>query len=265
MNQQTPTKPVRIGNYLVGSKDFVVIAGPCSIESKAHFLTTAQAVKQAGASMLRGGMFKLRTHPQSFQGLGSEAYALAKEVKQQLSMPFFSEITDPRQIGDLMDVVDVFQVGSRNMHNYSLLKELGQVNKPILLKRGFSGLIKEWLLAAEYVVTSGNDQVILCERGIRTFETATRNTMDLNAIAYVKAHSSFPVIADPSHGTGHSALVAPLSLAAAACGADGLMIEVHPEPPKALSDGDQALDFNQFTALLEQLHQLLPALGRKLA
>lgn len=259
------TKSVKVGDLEVGGSSFVVIAGPCSVESSEQFLSIAQKVKSTGAVALRGGMFKLRTDPNSFQGLGREAFAIAKEVKAQLKMPFFSEVTDPRQISDMAEVVDAFQVGSRNMHNYALLKELGQTRKPILLKRGFCALIKEWLLAAEYVLQGGNDQIILCERGIRTFETATRNTFDINAIAYIKQNSPFPVLADPSHATGAASLVAPISLAAAAAGADGLIVEVHGDPTKALSDGHQALDIPAFSELMKQMTQLLPVVGRKLS
>ena len=179
-------------------------------------------------------------------------------------MPFISEITDPRQIADMMDFVDVFQVGSRNMHNYALLKELGQTDKPVLLKRGFAGTIKEWLLAADYVVKGGNENVALCERGIRTFETATRNTFDINAIAYIKQNSSFPVIADTSHGTGETSLVTPVALASAAAGADGLLIETHPNPAEAQSDGFQALNFDQFEDLMTSLPKVLEAVGKKM-
>ena len=182
-----------------------------------------------------------------------------------MKLPFISEVTDPRQIGDLDGVVDAFQVGSRNMHNYALLKELGFTNKPILLKRGFSGLIDEWLWAADYIVKGGNDQVILCERGIRTFETKTRNTMDLNAIAYIKRYSDFPVLADPSHGTGNTELVEPLALAAAAAGADGLIVEVHPNPSEALSDGYQAQTFDQFSGMTKKIGRVLNSLDRNLS
>jgi len=260
----TRTRPVKIGSLTVGDGRFTLIAGPCSVESEDLFTEVAQFVKKAGAVLLRGGMFKLRTDPETFQGLGSGAFQIAKKVKDLSRLPFVSEVTDPRQINDMASVVDAFQVGSRNMHNYALLKELGQTQKPILLKRGFSGLIKEWLLAAEYVVKAGNDQVILCERGIRTFETATRNTLDLNAVAFVKQNSHFPVIVDPSHGTGLSSLVEPMSLAAAAAGADGLMIEVHPRPEDALSDGYQSLTLEQFAALSEKLEKILAALNRQL-
>ncbi|MBK8204005.1 MAG: 3-deoxy-7-phosphoheptulonate synthase [Bdellovibrionales bacterium] len=260
------TLPVKLGPHLIGGHNpFVVISGPCSIESREQFLKIASQVKKSGAIALRGGMFKLRRSPKTFQGMGKDAFSIVQEVKKITGLAFFSEVTDPREINDMMDLVDVFQVGSRNMHNYSLLKELGQIRKPILLKRGFAALIKEWLLAADYIIKGGNDQVILCERGIRTFETSTRNTFDLNAIAYVKQYASFPVIADPSHATGDSRLVIPMSLAAAAAGADGLLIETHYAPEEALSDGFQAIDFSQIDQLMDQLERLLSALGRRLA
>lgn len=260
------TLPVKLGPHLIGGHNpFVVISGPCSIESREQFLKIASQVKKSGAIALRGGMFKLRSSPKTFQGMGKDAFSIVQEVKKITGLAFFSEVTDPREINDMMDLVDVFQVGSRNMHNYSLLKELGQIRKPILLKRGFAALIKEWLLAADYIIKGGNDQVILCERGIRTFETSTRNTFDLNAIAYVKQYTSFPVIADPSHATGDSRLVIPMSLAAAAAGADGLLIETHYAPEEALSDGFQAIDFSQIDQLMDQLERLLSALGRRLA
>ena len=213
--------------------------------------------------MLRGGLFKMRTRPESFQGLGSEAFSIAKQVKQEVQLPFVSEITDPRQMSDMYDVVDMFQVGSRNMHNYSLLKELGQQNKPVLLKRSFSGRIEEWLMSAEYILKEGNPNVILCERGIRTFETATRNTFDLNAVAYLKQNTHLPVIADPSHGTGQRPLVRPMALAAAAAGADGIIVEVHPRPDQAKSDGFQALNTNDFEDLMKRLSLVLQAVDRK--
>lgn len=259
------TQPISFGPYPVGGDDFVVIAGPCSIESKQQFLSTAEAVKASGAVMLRGGMFKLRTDPKTFQGLGQDAYSIAREVKQQVAMPFVSEVTDVREIEAMIDIVDVFQVGSRNMHNYALLKELGGCGKPVLLKRGFSALIKEWILAAEYIVKHGNPQVVLCERGIRTFETATRNTFDLNAIAYVKQHTHLPIIADPSHATGATNLVTPMALAAAAAGADGIIVEVHPRPAEALSDGFQALTFQDFNTLMHRLEKVVTAVGKNLA
>lgn len=257
-------RPVKVGAVLVGTGDFSVIAGPCSIESEEQFSKTAAHVKDHGAIALRGGVFKLRTDPKSFQGLGEDAYAIAKNVKAKYGLPFISEITDPRQISDLEDVVDIFQVGSRNMHNYALLKELGHTDKPVMIKRGLAALFKEWMLAAEYVAKAGNEQILLCERGIRTFETATRNTFDINAIALAKKSSPFPVLADPSHGTGDAALVTPIALAAAAAGADGLLIEVHPDPANAKSDGYQSLNFSQFETLMNRLEKLLPAMDRQL-
>lgn len=258
------TQIVKIGNLSIGNGDFCIIAGPCSIESKKQFKETAQFVSENGASLLRGGMFKLRTNPDSFQGLENEAFQIARDVKKEVGLPFVSEVTDPRQIGDMDSVVDAYQVGSRNMHNYALLKELGNTQKPVLLKRGFAGLVKEWLLSAEYIRKHGNPNVILCERGIRTFEDSTRNTLDLNAVAFVKANSDLPIIVDPSHGTGVRELVTPMALAAAAAGADGIMVEVHPRPSEALSDGFQALDFDDYINLKNKLSTLLPALDRKL-
>lgn len=258
-------KAVKVGSNTLGGGPFSVWAGPCSIESLDQFTTTAQTVRRLGASGLRGGLYKLRTDPASFQGLGRDAYEMVKQVKQETGLPFVSEVTDPRQISDMLPVVDAFQVGSRNMHNYSLLKELGQVQKPILLKRGLAATFKEWMLAADYLVKGGNEEIILCERGIRTFETSTRNTFDVNAIALAKIETPFPILADPSHGTGRADLVTPIALAAAAAGADGLLIEVHPEPAKAKSDGYQSLDFSQFENLMTKLPKLLAALDRKLA
>lgn len=260
----THTIPVQIGPYVIGGNDFVVIAGPCAIESKEQFQTTALSVKDSGANLLRGGMFKLRTSPGSFQGLRREAFSIVREVKEKMNLPFISEITDARQMSDIMDIVDVFQVGSRNMYNYELLKELGTIDKPVVLKRSFSALIDEWLLAAEYLYLQGNKNVILCERGIRSFETKTRNTFDLNAVAYIKQNTHFPVIADPSHATGMRELVSPMSLAAAAAGADGIIVEVHPCPNEAKSDGRQSLHLDEFQSLMAQLEKLLKALDRKL-
>jgi 3-deoxy-7-phosphoheptulonate synthase len=248
-----------------GGTEFVVLAGPCAVESREQFLAAAQGVKKAGAAMLRGGIHKMRTNPESFQGLGNGAFSFINEVKNQVGMPFISEVTDARQIGDMTSVVDMFQVGSRNMYNYALLKELGQTQTPVMLKRGFSATVDEWLKAADYIVKGGNENVILCERGIRTFEPTTRNTLDLNSVAYVKAHSSFPVIVDPSHGTGRPELIKPLSLASAALGADGLIIEVHPNPKESLSDAHQALSFEQFADIMADTQKVLTALGRKVA
>ena len=256
---------VKIGSTSVGGGPFAVWAGPCSVESKQQFASTAALVKRLGGVGLRGGLFKLRTNPEAFQGLGRDAFALVREVKTELKLPFISEITDPRQVSDLFDVVDVFQVGSRNMHNYALLKELAQVDKPVLLKRGLAATFKEWMMAVDYLAKGGNQRVILCERGIRTFETATRNTFDINAIALAKQETPFPILADPSHGTGIASLVTPVALAAAAAGADGLLVEVHPHPAEAKSDGFQSLNFTQFEELMSRLPRLLGAMDRRLA
>jgi 3-deoxy-7-phosphoheptulonate synthase len=258
------TNAVRIGDAVIGGPEFTVIAGPCSIESRAQFLETAQAVKSAGASLLRGGIWKLRTNPTAFQGLGSDAFGMVKEVLKETKMGLVSEITDPRQVEALHDVVDMFQVGARNMHNYALLKELGLTKKPVLLKRNFSALIQEWVKAAEYVAAGGNQNIVLCERGIRTFENATRFTFDINAVVWIKAHTSFPIIVDPSHAVGVSNLVPKLALASAAAGADGLIVEVHPRPLEAMSDGPQSLTVPAFKEMMLQLETILRAVKRPL-
>lgn len=245
-------------------KEFYVIAGPCSIESKEQFLETAQFVKEQGACALRGGIFKMRTRPETFQGVGEEAIQWIIEVKKQLEMPLISEVTDPRQISALSEVVDALQVGSRNMYNYELLKELGRQPLPVMLKRGFSALIDEWFAAAEYIRQAGNEAVVLCERGIRTFESKMRNTLDLATVAYAKQNTTFPIIVDPSHGTGQPALITPMACAAAAAGADGIMVEVHPRPDQALSDGFQALDFKMFEELMTRLQPFVEASGKKI-
>ncbi len=238
------------------ANDLVVIAGPCAVESRGQLLATAELVKREGASMLRGGAFKPRTSPYAFQGLGVAALKLLAEVREATGLPVISEVTDPAQVELFDGYVDVLQVGSRNMHNFVLLRALGQSTKPVLLKRGFGATIEEWLLAAEYVLSSGNSNVILCERGIRTFETATRNTLDLSAVPVLRQRTHLPIMVDPSHGTGQRLLVAPMALAAAAVGADGLLIEVHPDPPNARSDGDQSLSFAEFGGLMDELRRL---------
>lgn len=272
-SKQTPTsapktKPVNIefggSRVVVGGREIVVIAGPCSIESEAHLRDTAFAVADRGASLLRGGVFKMRTSPESFQGLGRPAFEFLGRVKTDSKLPLVSEITDPRQIEMMLETVDVFQVGSRNMYNYELLKELGRIGRPVILKRAFAATIDEWIHAAEYIVRGGNDQVILCERGIRTFETATRNTLDLNAVAWIKAHTDFAVIVDPSHGTGRRELVTPMALAGIAAGADGVICEVHPRPDEALSDAFQALDYKAFGELVDGVARIGQAIGRPL-
>ncbi len=255
------SRTVRVGNTVLGGGNFTVIAGPCSIESREQFLQAAQGVAESGATMLRGGLFKLRTRPDAFQGHGIAGVAAAREVRAITGLPLVSEITDPRQLEALHGVIDMFQVGSRNMFNYELLKELGRARVPVLLKRGFCAQIEEWLLAARYLTDQGNPDVVLCERGIRTFERAMRNTLDLAAVAYVKQVSDFPVLVDPSHGTGLRHLIPRVSLAAAAVGADGLMVEVHPAPVEALSDGFQALTPVDFDRLMRELRPLLAFLN----
>lgn len=259
------TRTVKIGSLEVGSATFTMIAGPCSIESEKQFLETAGFVMDQGSSMVRGGIFKMRTEPEAFQGLGDQALELVKKMKESIKAPFIAEVTDPRQIDKLLPIVDCFQVGSRNMYNYELLKELGSYKIPVLLKRGFSALIKEWVKAADYLIKNGNSDVILCERGIRSFETNMRNTLDLASVAYLKAHFDFPVLVDPSHGTGRPELIPPMTKAAIAAGADGVIVEVHPDPTVALSDGFQALDFNAFAALMDQIRPYLTLVNKKLA
>lgn len=245
------------------NRPFILIAGPCSIESKEQIHQITKILIEENISFLRGGIYKMRTQPHSFQGLGEQAIDLIKNLKNIHTLMFVSEITDPRQIEILLPVVDIFQVGTRNMYNYELLKELGKQDKPVLLKRAFSARVKEWLMAAEYLIQAGNEQIILCERGIRTFETSTRNTLDLSGALVAKEKSFLPVIVDPSHGTGKSSLVTPMALAAAAAGLDGLLVEIHPEPEKAMSDGYQSLNFIQFKQMMKQLRKILASMDRK--
>lgn len=229
----------------VGAGAFAMIAGPCSVESREQIVQIAKQVKAAGATMLRGGAFKPRTSPYDFQGLKADGIELLLEAKKETGLPIVTEIMDARHL-PLFENVDVIQVGARNMQNFELLKELGRTNKPILLKRGLANTIKEWLMSAEYIMAGGNENIILCERGIRTFETATRNTLDLSAVAVLHEKTHLPVIVDPSHATGVARYVKPMAMAAAACGADGLIIEVHNDPPHALCDGAQSLRPEQF-------------------
>lgn len=264
MQTKQTTQTVKIGNYEIGGPAFTVIAGPCSIESREQFAETANHVKQNGACLLRGGIWKARTSSKAFQGLGASSFSFIKDVLSETKMNLVSEVVDARQIEEVYDFVDCFQVGSRNMHNYELLKELGKQKKPVMLKRGFAALIEEWLKASEYVTNGGNPNVILCERGIRTFETATRNTLDLNAVVFAKQHSHLPVIVDPSHAVGIRALVPQLAWAAAAAGADGVIVEVHPRPAEALSDGMQALTFDDFSHMMNRLEKILTAIDRPL-
>lgn len=264
MKSKNPTRTVKVGNVIIGGPEFTVIAGPCSIESKDHFYETSMAVKKSGANLVRAGIWKLRTSADAFQGLGQNAFDLIKEVKKQTGMLLVSEITDPRQISDVFDFVDMFQIGARNMHNYSLLKEVGLVKKPILLKRGFAAFIDEWIKATEYIRMGGNEDIVLCERGIRTFETATRNTFDLNAVVYAKAKTNLPVLVDPSHAIGLREFVPQLTYASAAAGADGVIVEVHPDPDKAMSDGRQSLNYATFDDMMRKLEKILDVIGRPL-
>jgi 3-deoxy-7-phosphoheptulonate synthase len=237
-------------------EELVVVAGPCSVENREMLLDTARWVRHQGATMLRGGAFKPRTSPYTFQGLGQPALEILAEAREETGLGIISEITDPADIPLFEQYVDVLQVGSRNMHNFVLLRAVGQSKTPVLLKRGFGATIDEWLMAAEYVLSSGNPNVILCERGIRTFETATRNTLDLSAVPVLRRKTHLPITVDPSHGTGQRDLVGPMALAGAAVGADALLIEVHPDPPSAKSDGDQSLSFDEFGDLMDELRRL---------
>jgi 3-deoxy-7-phosphoheptulonate synthase len=249
----------------VGGKSVVVMAGPCSVESREQLFSTAEAVAGAGARVLRGGAFKPRTSPYSFQGLGEDALKLLREAGDRFGMLVISEVMEISQIALMLPYVDILQVGARNMQNFNLLRELGKARKPVLLKRGIAATFEELLLSAEYVMSGGNYEVILCERGIRTFETYTRNTLDISAIPIIKKLSHLPMTADPSHGTGRRDKVAPMARAAVAAGADALLIEVHCDPDKALSDGAQSLFPKQFQELMEQLRIIAPAVGRRIA
>lgn len=252
------------GGVVLGGDRVVVAAGPCSVESEEQIRRTAEAVRAAGATVLRGGAFKPRSSPYSFQGLGERGLELLRQAADEQGMLVVTEVMDPSQIGLVSGYADILQVGARNMQNYVLLKELGDARKPILLKRGLSATIEEWLLSAEYVASSGNPEVILCERGIRTFETATRNTMDISAIPVVQKRSHLPVMADPSHGIGIRDKVAPMARASVAAGADGLLLEVHQDADRALSDAAQSLYPDQFQRLMDQLRIIVPALGREI-
>ncbi|MBI3953760.1 MAG: 3-deoxy-7-phosphoheptulonate synthase [Chloroflexi bacterium] len=256
---------VRVGGVTIGGGELVVMAGPCSVESREQILSTARAVKAAGATILRGGAFKPRTSPYKFRGLGEEGLKLLAEARAETGLPVITEVLSVRDVELVARYADILQIGARNMQNFVLLDEVGKVSKPVLLKRGMAGTIEEWLLAADYILQQGNSQVILCERGIRTYETYTRNTLDLSAVPLVQKLSHLPVIADPSHGTGKWYLVTPMALAAVAAGADGLMIEVHPSPDHALSDGAQSLTFENFAALMLKVRPVAAAVGRRLA
>jgi 3-deoxy-7-phosphoheptulonate synthase len=244
----------------VGGGSFVLIAGPCSVDRPETFYECAESLKLQGAHALRGAIFKMRTKPDSFQGLGREGLELLAEARRRTALPVVTEVVDPRHLEALDPVVDVYQVGARNMYNYELLKELGLAKKPVLLKRGFTAYLDEWAHAAEYLLRAGNSQVILCERGIRGFDPHTRNVLDLASVPVIRARTGLPVLVDPSHGTGRKDLVEPMSIAALAAGADGLLIEVHPRPEEALSDADQALTPSEFAALHRKIGRVRTAL-----
>jgi len=253
---------IDVGGVKVGGRAIVVMAGPCSVESRDQILETARAVKKAGASILRGGAWKPRTSPYEFQGLREEGLKLLALAREETGLKIITEVMSTDTVPLVADYADILQVGARNMQNYPLLERLGQVKKPVMLKRGLSGTIKEWLMAAEYIVAKGNPDVMLCERGIRTFETATRNTLDINAIPVVKSLSHLPVIVDPSHGIGLRKHVAAIARAGVAAGADAIMVEVHPTPEKALSDGHQSLSIPEFEELMRQVRVIALAIER---
>lgn len=255
---------VKVGDTEVGGKALTLIAGPCSVESEKQIVSIAKEVKKSGATMLRGGAFKPRTSPYSFQGLKYEGLELLKEAKAATGLPIVTELMSPYDIDRFVQDVDVIQIGARNMQNFELLKELGKLDKPILLKRGLAATIEEWLMSAEYILSGGNPNVILCERGIRTFETYTRNTLDLSAVVAIKQVSHLPIIVDPSHATGKAWMVPSLARAAIAVGADGLIIEVHNDPVHALCDGSQSIKPEQFDEIMQDLRTIAPVVGREI-
>ncbi len=255
---------VRVGDVPIGDGAFAVAAGPCAVESEQQLVDTARRVRSAGANMLRGGAYKPRSSPYSFRGLGAPGLEYLRRARELTGLPVVTEVLTPGDVEAVAEAADMLQVGTRNAQNFSLLEAVGEAGKPVLLKRGLSNTIEEWLLSAEYVVGHGNPDVVLCERGIRTFETATRNTLDLSAVPVVRELSHLPVIVDPSHATGHRHLVPSMALAAVAAGADGLLIEVHPSPDDALSDGPQSLTFDQFSALMDDVRRLSRALQHEI-
>ncbi len=255
---------VRVNGVPIGGPRVVVMAGPCSVESASQVLEVAEAVKAAGASILRGGAYKPRTSPYAFQGLKEQGLKYLAEARSRTGLPVVTEVLETESVELVAEYADILQIGARNVQNFTLLRRVGETGKPVLLKRGMATSIQEWLLSAEYILSSGNPNVILCERGIRTFETATRFTLDLNAVPVVRKLSHLPVIVDPSHGTGHWDLVAPMAKGAVACGADGLIIEVHPRPEEALSDGPQSLKPAKFAQLMQELRPVALAVGRTL-
>ena len=263
------TKPddtiVNVNGVKVGGSEIVIIAGPCAVESREQLFETARSVKTGGANILRGGAFKPRSSPYSFQGMGEEGLKLLSLIRKETGLPIVTEVMDTRQVELVASYADMIQIGSRNMQNYPLLKEAGMCRKPVLLKRGMMATIEEYLMAAEYILSQGNDQIILCERGIRTFETSTRNTLDLSAVPMLKRLSHLPVIVDPSHGTGVRWMVSPMAKAAVAVGADGLIMEVHYKPEEALCDGYQSLSLNEFDLLITEMKKIAMAIGREIS
>lgn len=256
---------VRVGDVAIGGSQLVVIAGPCAIEGFEQMLSTAEEVKRQGARILRGGAYKPRTSPYAFRGKGETGLEILSEVKKKIGLPVVTEVMDARDLDKILDVADMLQIGSRNMQNFTLLSEVGKTRVPVLLKRGLSATLEEWLYAAEYILAEGNQNVVLCERGIRTFETYTRNTVDITAIPAMKELSHLPILLDPSHGTGKSSLVQPVALAGIAAGADGIMIEVHPQPEEAMSDGTQSLNFKHFKDLMRDIRPIAHAVGRTIS
>ncbi len=266
VNRKSKPDPtvVKISKIRIGSSEIVIIAGPCSVENQEQLIETAKTVKASGGVILRGGAFKPRSSPYNFQGLGEEGLKLLREARKETGLPIVTEVMDTRLVEMVAEYADILQVGSRNMQNYPLLKEVGLLRKPVLLKRGMMASIEEFLLAAEYILNQGNDQVILCERGIRTFETSTRNTLDLSAVPMLKHLCHLPVIVDPSHGTGHRWMVPAMAKAAIAAGADGLIMEVHYKPEEALCDGQQSLSPDEFSKLMADLRKVAQAVGREI-
>ncbi len=255
---------IKVGDAVLGGGELVIIAGPCAVETENQVLETAKAVKAAGANILRGGAFKPSTSPYQFRGLGKQGLEILAMARAETGLPFITEVLTPQDVELVAKYADILQVGARNMQNFILLDEVGKAKMPVMLKRGMSATIQEWLLSAEYILSQGNRQLLLCERGIRTFETYTRNTLDVSAIPIIKRLSHLPIIGDPSHGTGKWYLVTPLALAAVAAGADGLMIEVHPNPDEALKDGAQSLTFENFEQLIQQVAPVAASVGRSM-
>ncbi len=254
---------IKVGDVEIGGNELVLMAGPCAVESREQIIETAEIVKKSGAQILRGGAFKPRTSPYSFQGLGEEGLKMLAEAREKTGLPIITEVVRADTVGLVAEYADILQVGARNMQNFHLLKEVGKIDKPVMLKRGMAATIEEWLNAAEYIMNEGNFKVILCERGIRTFETYTRNTLDLSAVPVVKHLSHLPIIVDPSHATGKWRWVCPMAKAAVVAGADGLMVEVHPNPKEALSDGPQSLNFESFMQLSKSIAKVAEIVGRK--